>query len=155
MIGVYKNPAGGPPELNGLYNEFLKGKLGITGRLSDMKREFLKAKIHRATVTESNLHYSGSVSIAEDIMEKAGIAHNERIHVFNINTGVRFDTYAIRGERESRSIGLNGAAARLGEIGDLIIIVTYCYLTDDEIPHHKSRTLLMREGNQIEEIIES
>lgn len=119
-----------------------------------MYREFLKAKIHRATITQSNLHYSGSLTIDEDIMENAGILQNERIHVFNINNGNRFETYAIKGQRGSGQIGLNGAAARLGEVGDLIIIVTYCILKEEEIAAHKARVLIMGEGNSIEQIIE-
>ncbi len=119
-----------------------------------MHREFLKSKIHRAAITESDLHYSGSLTIDADLMEKAGIDHNERVHVFNINTGGRFETYAIRGERGSGKIGLNGAAARMGTVGDLIIIVTYCYLEEEEINRHKAKVLLMGENNKIEEILE-
>ncbi len=118
-----------------------------------MLREFLKAKIHRATITEANLDYHGSLTIDQEIMEKAGIAPNERVHVFNINNGARFETYAIPGERGSGTIGLNGAAARLGAPGDLIIIVTYCYLTDEEIAQHQPRVLLMGKGNRIEEVL--
>lgn len=88
-----------------------------------MFREFLKAKIHQATITQSNLHYSGSLTIDEEILEKSGILPNERIHVFNINNGQRFETYAIKGKRGSKQFGLNGAAARPGSIGDQIIIV--------------------------------
>ncbi len=116
-------------------------------------REFLRAKIHRATITEANLDYNGSLTIDEEIMEKAGIAPNERVHVFNINNGARFETYAIPGKRGSRVIGLNGAAARLGAPGDLIIVVTYCYLKEEEIARHKPRVLLMGPGNQIEKIL--
>ncbi|MEJ2637396.1 MAG: aspartate 1-decarboxylase [Calditrichia bacterium] len=120
-----------------------------------MYREFLKSKLHRLKITESNLHYSGSLTIDEELMEKAGIAPNERIHIFNINNGARFETYALKGERGSRKIGLNGAAARLGTVGDLIIVVTYCYLTEEEIPSHTSRVVIIGEGNEIEDIFES
>jgi len=120
-----------------------------------MHREFLKAKIHRATVTESNLNYSGSLTIDAEIMQAAGIAPNERVHVFNINNGARFETYAIAGKPGSRQIALNGAAARLGEVGDLIIVVTYCYLSEEEIPGHKARILIMGEGNEIVESLEN
>lgn len=120
-----------------------------------MFREFLKSKIHRATVTKVNLHYNGSLSIDEEIMEKAGIQVNERIYVYNIHTGNRFDTYAIKAPRGSREIGLNGAAARLGAVGDLIIIVSYCYLTEEEMTSHKARILVLGEGNQIREIRET
>ncbi len=120
-----------------------------------MFREFLNSKIHRATVTQSNLHYTGSLSIDEDLLEKSGIYPNERIHVYNINTGQRFETYAIKGRRGSGEIGLNGAAARLGTVGDLIIIVAYCYLSESEIQDHKARILILGEKNRITEMIES
>ena len=120
-----------------------------------MQREFLKSKIHQATINEANLNYSGSLTIDEEIMEKAGILSNEKIHVFNINNGNRFETYALKGKRGSREIGLNGAAARLGQVGDRIIIVTYCLLPENEIASHKGRVLLMGEGNSIEQIIET
>jgi len=120
-----------------------------------MIREFLKSKIHRATVTKVNLHYNGSLSIDEEIMEKAGILVNERIYVYNIHTGHRFDTYAIKAPRGSKEIGLNGAAARLGAVGDLIIIVSYCYLTEEEMSSHKARIIVLGEGNHIREIIET
>jgi len=120
-----------------------------------MFREFLKAKIHKATITHADLHYNGSLSIDEEILEKSGILPNERVHVYNINTGQRFETYAIRGKMGSKSIGLNGAAARLGSVGDQIIIVAYCYLSEEEVALHKARIVLMGEGNQIKEITET
>lgn len=119
-----------------------------------MFREFLKSKIHGAVITEANLKYRGSITIDEALLEKAGIAPNERVHVFNINNGARFETYAIRGERGSGVIGLNGAAARMGQVGDPVIVVTYCYLSEEEIGTHKARVLIMGENNQIQEIIE-
>ncbi len=120
-----------------------------------MFREFLKAKIHKATITHADLHYNGSLSIDEEILEKSGILPNERVHVYNINNGQRFETYAIKGKKGSKTFGLNGAAARLGSVGDQIIIVAYCYLLEDEIGLHKARIVLMGEGNQIREIIET
>jgi aspartate 1-decarboxylase len=117
-----------------------------------MLREFLRSKIHQATVSKVNLHYNGSLSIDEEIMEASGILVNERIHVYNIHTGQRFETYAIKAPRGSREIGLNGAAARMGAVGDLIIIVTYGYLSDSEISSHKARIVIMGEGNQIKEV---
>ena len=117
-----------------------------------MIREFLKAKIHRATVTGSHLDYNGSLSIDAGLMETAGIAPNERVHVYNITNGVRIETYAIKGEHGSRCIELNGAAARTGHPGDRIIIVTYCLLTDEEITTHASRIVIMKEHNIIDTI---
>jgi aspartate 1-decarboxylase len=120
-----------------------------------MFREFLRSKIHRATVTKVNLHYNGSLSIDEEILEASGIGVNERVHVYNIHTGQRFETYAIKAPRGSGEIGLNGAAARLGSMGDLIIIVAYCYLNEIEIANHKARIVILREGNQIKEILDT
>ena len=118
-----------------------------------MQQEFLKAKIHRATVTGSNLDYSGSFTIDEDIMDAAGIRPYEKIQVYNINTGARLETYAIRGVRGTGAMELNGAAARLGMAGDRVIIVSFCLLSADEIPHHKPTIVLMKEGNQILKIV--
>ncbi|RMG62624.1 MAG: aspartate 1-decarboxylase [Calditrichaeota bacterium] len=118
-----------------------------------MLREFLKAKIHRATITEAHLHYHGSLTIDEALMEAAGLLPHEKIDVFNINNGERFTTYAIPGRPGSGVIGLNGAAARLGQPGDRIIIVSYCFLSEEEIPQHKPRIVLMGENNQIDKIL--
>lgn len=93
----------------------------------------LTAKIHRATVTEADLNYEGSLTIDEELMEAVGIIPFEQVKVYNINNGERFDTYAITGKRGSGVIGLNGAAARKGHIGDLIIIVSYCFMEEAEI----------------------
>ena len=114
-----------------------------------MIREFLKAKIHRATITGSHIDYDGSLSIDSELMETAGIAPNERVHVYNITNGMRFETYAIKGERGSQNIELNGAAARTGLPGDRIIIVTYCSLNDQEIQTHTARIVVMQENNVI------
>lgn len=118
-----------------------------------MFREFLKAKIHRATITQANLNYSGSFSIDEEILNKAGILPNERIHVYNINSGQRFETYAIKAKRGSREFGLNGAAARLGSVGDLVIIVAYCYLSEDEIAGHQHKIVILDENNNVKQVL--
>jgi len=120
-----------------------------------MMREFLKAKIHGATITQANINYTGSLSIDEEILEKSGILPNERIYVYNINNGHRFDTYVIKGDKGSREIGLNGAAARLGAIGDRLIIVAYCNLEESEIKNHQARVLILGENNVIEKVIEN
>jgi len=118
-----------------------------------MSRTFLSAKIHRATLTGANLEYSGSLTIDEAILEKAGIANFEQIHVFNVNNGARLITYAIKGEKGKGQFELNGAAARLGMPGDKIIIVTYRTLSEAEIPDHKPKLLIMGEENRIEQIL--
>jgi aspartate 1-decarboxylase len=88
----------------------------------------LKSKIHRATITDANLNYEGSLTIDENLMKAANIHEHEKVQVVNINNGHRFETYAIKGQPGSGSICLNGAAARLGEIGDKVIIITYVQL---------------------------
>jgi aspartate 1-decarboxylase len=90
-------------------------------------RQFLRSKIHRATITQTDLHYEGSLTLDRDLMDAASIADHEVIHVVNVNNGERFTTYAIEGSRGSGIVGLNGAAARLGAPGDLVIIMTFQY----------------------------
>jgi aspartate 1-decarboxylase len=98
-----------------------------------MQRHMLKSKIHRATVTHCELHYEGSCAIDEDLLEAANIAENERIDIWNINNGERFSTYAIRGERGSGMISLNGSAARRAQLGDLVIIATFALVDEAEV----------------------
>ncbi len=114
-----------------------------------MKKKFLHSKIHRATVTEANLNYTGSISIPEDLMETAGIAEFEFVQVVNINNGIRFETYVIKGERGSKNICLNGAAARLAVLDDRVIIMSYCDLEPSEISGHKPTILVLDEKNNI------
>ena len=90
-----------------------------------MQIEILKSKIHRATITDADLQYIGSMTIDEDLMDAANLIENERVHVYNINNGERLDTYVIKGQRGSGTIGINGAAARKAAVGDLVIIVSY------------------------------
>lgn len=93
-----------------------------------MQIEVLKSKIHRVAVTQADLNYIGSITIDEDLMDAAGLIENERVYIYNINNGERFDTYAIKGRRGSGVIGLNGAAARLAQIGDMVIIVSFAQM---------------------------
>lgn len=97
--------------------------------------EMLKSKIHRVTVTEANLNYIGSITIDNLLLKAAGILEGERVHIVNINNGERFDTYAIAGEAGSGVICLNGAAARKAEPGDIVIIISYAYVTPEEAKH--------------------
>jgi len=114
-----------------------------------MQRTILKSKIHRATITDANLDYEGSLTIDPDLMAKADILPYEKLDVVNINNGQRFSTYAIEGIPGSGDICLNGAAARLGNIGDLVIIITYINLADEEIHHHQPIVVLVDEENKI------
>lgn len=116
-----------------------------------MTRTFLKSKIHRATVTEANLNYEGSLTIDRDLMEKADILEFEKVAVVNINNGTRFETYVIPGERGSGVICLNGAAARLGEVGDKVIIISYAEMTLEEYSLYNPTVLLLGEDNRIKE----
>jgi len=97
-----------------------------------MQRIVLKSKIHRAVVTDTCLHYEGSIGISAELLEEADILEGEQVHIYNINTGGRFETYAIRESPNSGRIVLNGAASRLAAPGDLIIIATYAIVTDEE-----------------------
>jgi aspartate 1-decarboxylase len=113
----------------------------------------LKSKIHQAVITQADLHYVGSLTIDEELLEKADILINEKVSVYNINNGSRLDTYAIKGERGKGDICLNGAAARLGHHGDPVIICTYCELDEQEIKTHKPTVLVMNPDNTIKEIL--
>jgi aspartate 1-decarboxylase len=104
-----------------------------------MFRDVLKSKIHRATVTDANLNYNGSITIDPVLMKLADIEEFEKVQVVNLNNGQRFDTYAIKGKPESGEICVNGAAARLVHIGDLVIIMTYAMLDAREMDVHKPR----------------
>ncbi|MCS1351016.1 aspartate 1-decarboxylase [Mechercharimyces sp. CAU 1602] len=118
-----------------------------------MFRHMMKAKIHRATVTEANLNYVGSVTIDEDILDQVDILPNEQVQIVNNNNGARLETYVIPGERGSGVICLNGAAARLVQPGDKVIIISYALLNEDEIKSHQPRVAIMGEGNRLEEVI--
>ncbi len=113
-----------------------------------MLRRFLKTKIHRATVTQTDLHYEGSLTLDPDLMEHAGILPNEAVDVYNINSGTRFTTYAITGKRGSGELCVNGAAAHLAKTGDMVIVCTYCDLTEDEVLFHKPLVIPVDEQNQ-------
>jgi len=112
-----------------------------------LTRTLLKSKIHRAVVTDADLNYEGSLAIDSELMAKADIVPYEKIDVVNINTGDRFTTYAIDGKKGE--ICLNGGAARLGQRGDLVIILSYADLQEEEVKHFTPITLLLDENNQI------
>src|ERR1700755_2351821 len=94
--------------------------------------EVLKSKLHRARVTQAELNYVGSITIDEDLMDAANIIANEKVQIVNNNNGARFETYVIRGERGSGTICLNGATARLAQVGDIVIIMSYAYMDAQE-----------------------
>jgi len=115
-----------------------------------MFRVMYKSKIHRATVTQTELDYEGSITIDARLMEAADILPGERLEIFDLNNGARFSTYAIEGERDSGTICINGAAARLSEVGDKVIIISYVLLTEEEARTLKPRLILVDERNKLQ-----
>lgn len=118
-----------------------------------MQRFMMKSKLHRATVTEASLHYEGSLTVDQDLMDAAQMIPYEMIKVYNINSGDRFETYVIPGPRGQGDICLNGAAARKGQVGDLIIIVTSCVLEESELEGFKPLVVLLDENNKIKSLV--
>ena len=118
-----------------------------------MIRTFMNSKIHRARVTESNLNYVGSITIDANILDAVDILPNEKVAIVNNNNGARFETYVIAGERGSGKMCLNGGASRLVEVGDVIIIMTYAQLNEDEMVNHSPKVAVLNENNEIIEMI--
>ncbi|MCG6201035.1 aspartate 1-decarboxylase [Psychromonas antarctica] len=114
-----------------------------------MQKTMLTSKLHQARVTHAELNYEGSCSIDQNFLEQAGILEYEKIEIYNINNGVRFSTYAIVGERGSKIISVNGAAARMAAVGDSVIICTYASLNASEIENHKPRLVYLDAQNNI------
>lgn len=112
-----------------------------------MMRWMCKSKIHRATITEANLGYEGSITVDEVLLEEANIVPYEMVQVYNVNTGDRFETYAIPGPRDSGVICLNGAAARLGHKGDKVIIVSTSFVDEADVPSFTPRVVFVDEKN--------
>lgn len=118
-----------------------------------MFRTMLKSKIHRCTVTQCELHYEGSCAIDENLLEAANLAENEQIDIWNINNGERFTTYAIRGERGSGMISLNGSAARRAQIGDLLIIAAFALVDETDVKKGFTPNLVfVDEQNRIKQL---
>ncbi|MCY1604974.1 aspartate 1-decarboxylase [Staphylococcus pettenkoferi] len=118
-----------------------------------MYRTMMHSKIHRTRVTESDLNYVGSITIDSDILDAVDILPNEKVEIVNNNNGERFATYVIAGERGSGKICLNGAAARLVQVGDVVIIMTYVQLEESELQGHAPKVAVLNENNEIEEMI--
>ncbi len=113
----------------------------------------LRAKIHRATVTQANLNYIGSITIDKELLDKSGILPGEMVHIVNNNNGARFETYVIEGEKGSGVICLNGAAARMAQPGDIVIIMAYALIDKNEAMTLKPNVLVLDENNKIEQIL--
>ncbi len=117
-----------------------------------MKRFMLKSKIHRARITGAELHYEGSISLDTSLMEAADLLPYEKIEVYNVNNGARFSTYVIPAPKYSGEVRLNGAAARLGAVGDIIIIASYGLFDQEELSNFKPTLVYVDEFNRIKEI---
>ncbi|MFD1989811.1 aspartate 1-decarboxylase [Paenibacillus nicotianae] len=113
-----------------------------------MYRTMMKSKIHRATVTEANLNYVGSITIDEDLMDAADLLENEKVQIVNNNNGARLETYVIVGERGSGVVCLNGAAARLVQPGDTVIIISYAMMSAEELSTHRPTVVFVDETNK-------
>ena len=114
-----------------------------------MQRVMLKSKIHRATVSDCDLHYVGSITIDPDLLEAADILEHEQVHVVDVDNGARFETYTIAGQRGSGEIQINGAAARLVHTGDLVIVVSYAQYDERELDRYEPRVVHVNAENQI------
>ncbi|MGM8211594.1 aspartate 1-decarboxylase [Virgibacillus sp. W0430] len=119
-----------------------------------MFRTLMKAKIHRARITEANLNYVGSVTIDQNILEKVDIIPHEKVQIVNNNNGARLETYVIPGERGSGVVCLNGAAARLVQKGDTVIIIAYAIVPNEALTTFKPKVAIMNEENEIEQMLE-
>ncbi len=117
-------------------------------KFNPMQIEVVKSKIHRVKVTQADLNYIGSITIDEDLMDASGIIENERVYIYNINNGERFDTYAIKGERGSGKVCLNGAAARLAQVGDLVIIVSFATMDFEQAKTFRP-TVIFPQDNKV------
>jgi len=114
-----------------------------------MQRVMFKSKLHRARITQADLYYEGSLTIDEELMEAADLIAYEKVSVVNINNGERFETYVIPGERGKREICLNGAAARKGQVGDEVIIISYTTMPDEEARAYQPTVVLVDENNDV------
>jgi aspartate 1-decarboxylase len=116
-----------------------------------MERFMLKSKIHGATITRTELDYEGSITIDQQLLEKADILPGEQVHVLNFNNGQRFITYTIAGNRGTGEIVLNGPAARLGTVGDKVIIISYCHISDDKAKELNAKIVFVDDENKAKE----
>jgi aspartate 1-decarboxylase len=114
-----------------------------------MHIQLLKSKIHRVRITQAELHYVGSVTIDENLMEAAHIIENEKVQIVNVNNGERLETYVIKGERGSGQVCLNGPAARKAQVGDIVIIIAYASMDFEEAKQYKPVVVFPDENNQL------
>ncbi len=119
-----------------------------------MLTKLLKAKLHRAIVTETRLDYHGSITIDSDLLKESGLLPNEGVLVADCENGNRFETYIIPGKAGSGVIGINGAAARLSDVGHHVIVMSFVLASDEELPSHKSRVLILSDKNHVIDVVE-
>ena len=119
-----------------------------------MLTKLLKAKLHRAIVTETRLDYHGSITIDSDLLKASGLLANEGVLVADCENGNRFETYIIPGKAGTGVIGINGAAARLSDVGHHVIVMSFVQVSEDELPFHKSRVLILDDKNHVAEVVE-
>jgi len=119
-----------------------------------MFRTMMKSKLHRARVTQADLNYVGSITIDENLMKEVDILPNEKVQIVNNNNGARFETYVIPGEKGSGVMCVNGAAARLVEEGDIIIVIAYAMVNDSDLGDFRPKIAIMNEDNTIDQFIE-
>jgi L-aspartate-alpha-decarboxylase len=117
-----------------------------------MYRTLLKSKIHRVAATHCELHYEGSCAIDEDLLDAANLCENEQVHIWNINNGERFITYAIKGQRGSGMISVNGSAARRASVGDLLIIAAFAQVPEDQVAAHRPQLVFVDANNRQTEL---
>ena len=117
-----------------------------------MYRTLLKSKIHRVAATHCELHYEGSCAIDEDLLDAANLCENEQVHIWNINNGERFITYAIKGQRGSGMISVNGSAARRASVGDLLIIAAFAQVPEDQVAAHRPQLVFVDAHNRQTEL---
>jgi aspartate 1-decarboxylase len=120
-----------------------------------MFRTLMKSKIHRATVTEANLNYIGSITIDEDLIDLVDMLPNEKVQIVNNNNGARLETYIIPGPRGTGVICLNGAAARLVQTGDTVIIMSYAMMSDEEAKKHQPTIAILGENNKVAQLLKA
>ena len=114
-----------------------------------MQLQLLKSKIHRVKITQAELHYVGSITLDENLMDAAQLLENEKVQVVNVNNGERLETYVIKGARGSGTVCLNGPAARKAAVGDVVIIISYAGMTPDEAKHHQPVLVFPDDNNQV------
>ena len=147
--GLQLLSAAGVSCCNSTARKRIEQKQAFCCKFAAMQIELMKSKIHRAVVTEANLNYVGSITLDEDLMDAAQIIEYEKVQVVNVTNGSRLETYVIKGERGSGVVCLNGAAARLCAVGDVVIIITYAQMTPEEAKGHQPTVVFPAVGNRL------